>query len=1812
MNYYDLTNPQKSIWSMEQYYKDTNINNICGLLTINKKVDFDILNKSINIFVQNNKSFGINFKEENGKLYQFFVNQEEIDYEIVKLRDYLDAKNLAKEVSKYVFNIYDKKLYKFIIYELENGHGGFITLTHHIISDAATIALMGTEVIDIYKKLLKNENIDAKDYSYEEYIQSEKEYLNSSKFETDKKYWNELYSTVPEVASVPSTSFNNSMVLTGKSKRKEFIIEEELLNKIADFCKENKVSNFNFFMSIYAIYLSRVSNLKDFVIGTPILNRTNFVEKHTTGMFINTAPLRICLDDNLDFKSFVKKICQSSFDLLRHQKYPYELLLKNLRNKESGLPALFDVILSYQITKANDGNSEVPYEVEWVPTSTISNGIDIHLHDNNNNNTLNVAYDYQTQKYKEEDIDNMHNRVLHIIKQVLENTDILEQDIEIVTHEEKNQILYEFNNTRTIYPKHKTIIQLFEEQVEKNPDNIAVVFDDKKLTYKELNEKANSLALYLQNKDVSLGNVVCMLFDKSLEMVVSILATLKLGACYLPIDIGYPEDRIDYIIKDSNAKIVLTTKTVFLNLSSDINCLCVDLDNINIYNTARTFASINNTSCEDIAYIMYTSGSTGRPKGVMVKNINVVRLVKNTNFINFSQSERILQTGSIVFDACTFEIWGALLNGFELYIIKKEELLDSSLLCDYLLKNKISILWLTSPLFNKLCEDNPNIFSSIKYLLTGGDILSPKHINLARAKNPNLTIINGYGPTENTTFSTCFTINNTFKNTIPIGSPIANSTAYIVSTNGSLLPVGISGELWVGGDGVSAGYLNNPELTNEKFIENPFGDGIIYKTGDLAKWLPDGNIEFIGRIDNQVKIRGFRVELSEINNILSHFPNIRECATIVSETQGKKSISSYFVANNNVAISKEEIKSYLKESLPSYMIPTYFCQLDKLPLNINGKIDKSKLPEPSIDAKEDIVKPKNQIEKDLLSIFKTVLNLESISTTDSFFELGGDSLLAINLTFQIHEKLNTKINIQTLFENPSIAQLATLISDETGNLDVDDKISKCETKEFYNISSAQRRIYYSCKMAGEESTLYNMPGIITFDKKPDLENLNECFKILIQRHSSLRTYFEVNGEEVYQKIEPHFDFKIEKLLTEGQSTDEIIKSFVKPFDLSKLPLFRIAFTKNEDKYLLLFDMHHIICDGSSLALFANELSALYNGKTLDKLDFDYIDYAEWEFNNIKNNSLKESKEFWLNEFKNAIPVLDFPTDFVRPSVQSFDGAKIYKTISEKLVSSLKSLSKELNVSIFMLLLSSYYVLLSKYSNAKDVVVGTPVIGRDRKEFSDIMGMFVNTLPLKTHIDDNMSFKDFLDTVKSTCTKAISNETYPFDELVKDLDITRDISRSSLFDTMFIYQNNGMPSVTFDNIKTDIIMPETNISKFDLSLEVIPKDNSEFSLNFEYCTNLFKKETVERLSSHFINILNFIVNNYEAKIKDIEMLSSEEKNKILCEFNNTKMYYPQDKTISELFEEQVEKTPNNIAVVFEDKSLTYKELNEKANALALYLRNNKIGRNDIVSIMVNRSLELLVAILAVLKSGACYIPIDPNYPKDRTEYMLENSHCKLLLTSSSLYASIDFDKKIVVDFSDNYFTNNISNLPNINLPEDTSYIIYTSGSTGKPKGVVLKQKSLTNLAYFLNDYVCFLKDNKYIAMASVTTASFDIFIFETLIALQRGLKVVIANEEEQRLPSRLNTFIKNNDIKAIQMTPSRMRIFIDNFTDCPNLSNLDYVVLAGEPLPNNLLKDLLNLGIKKVYNGYGPSETTVFSSFTDVTDYEVVNIRKTSC
>lgn len=1790
--YYDLTAPQQAIWLTEQYYQNTNVNNVCGTFYSSEKLDFNVLKKSLNIFLKNNDSFKIKLIQKKNDIKQYFCEMQDIDFGIINIRNREEQTALEEKIASEVFSMLDSFLFKIVLFRYPDGHGGFVINSHHIISDSWTNGIVANEVALIYAKL-KNQETYSKDasLSYKTYLQSEADYKQSEKFQKDKAYWEEVFTTVPEVASIPSIKENTKDKNSLEANRVLLSLDSSVLNTLQEYCKRNKVSLYNFFMMVFSLYLGRVSSLDEFVIGTPILNRTNFKEKQTTGMFINTLPLKINLFHEKTFLENLRTLAVRSMALLRHQKYSFQYIIEDLRKRDANLPKLYNVVYSYQITKMNENMNALQHSTSWTFNKTVADDLDIHMFEWNEDNAIQIAYDYKINKYDEQDIRDIHARILHVINQVLENESILLKEIEIVTPEEKHQILYDFNNTAVDYPKDKTIVDLFEEQVEKTPDNIAVVFEDQKLTYRELNEKANALANILLSKGVHVGDVIGVCLQKHPEFIVAVFGILKCGAIYMPIYTGYPVDRISYMLSNSDTKFVITNN----EFSSLIDgSLVINIDMVSTF--SKSLSEQVQIVPANVAYIIYTSGSTGKPKGVKITHRNLINFVNA--FVHYyhgiDSKDSFLSSTNIAFDVSIWEIFMPLLNGAKLYFNSTDTIQDISVFCDNIMKYNINALYIPPNILDNVVSLlSNNHYTKIAKLLVGVEPISNTTLNKYIELNPDVIIVNGYGPTETTICATAFVYKKDISTThaVSIGKPLYNNHVYILSQR-SLCPVNVPGELYVAGAGVGDGYLNNEAKTSMSFNKDIFFNDLkMYATGDVAFWDTHGNLNFVGRRDNQIKLHGYRIELNEIDAAIMQHPLISKSLSVIKNNR----IISYYISDEEILTT--DIKTFLRSSLPFYMLPSHCIRLESFPLTINGKVDRQNLPEPHLALSNNYIAPQTSIQKEICMFLEDLLNFSKISITDDFFEIGVDSLIAIQLSIMILKSYNVNISIKDIFKYSNIERLSAYIS-TLAQRGQSNTIQKFEKRSTYSLSSAQRRIYYS-SLKDKNSLLYNIAGGIILDGSLDRKKIENCFHTLIKRHSSLRTHFEEKENNVVQVVEENIPFALSFEKINSNDINAVYHRFVKPFDLSKAPLFRVELVELENKKdLLLLDMHHIISDGTSLNILIKELCDLYNNQELSSKEIDYKDFAVWEQNQLQSEEMKKAKEYWGNQFQDDIPLLNMPTSYPRPTIQSFEGSNYFASLDFSTCERIAKVSKKLNVTPYMLLLSVYYILLSKYTSQDDIVVGTPIVGRELPELSNLLGMFVNSLPMRNKINHTLSFSAFCKNIKSNCMSAFAHQTYPFDVLVNDLNIKRNTSRNPLFDTMFIYQNEGYPSIDFKDIEAEYYIPNNPISKFDLSLEIVPI-NGEFRLRFEYCTNLFSEEFIQRFSTHYINILDAILNDTTIKIADIDMLSAEEKQHILYNFNNTTMEYPHDNNIVQVFEEQVKNTPNNTALILNKQRLTYQTLNNKANQLANYLLANSIGNTSIVGVMLPKSFELIATMLAVLKLNATYILIDSSLPKDRINYMLQNAGVSLLITNSS-QPDIDFENTL--DLEDYEQICNVYDNSNLNIPferDHTVTILYTSGSTGTPKGVPLHNQGIMNILLAHKLHMSTDKCKNFLSFSSV---SFDMFQVEVLVPLLSGAQIVIANEEEQRNPLLLAELIKQYQIHFVLSTPSKISLVFEQAHT--TLSSLKVIQLGGEKLSSNIVHLIRTLSDASIYNAYGPSEITAFCSCKEITGSDI--------
>lgn len=1775
-----LTNAQKSIWVTEQYYKGSSVNSICGYAMIEEKVDFKKLEKAIQIVCKKHDNFWLHLKIENGEAKQTLAEKQDVKLITIEVEDLKEMEKEAKKIVKTPFKIENSELFQIYIFKFKNGQGAFMPNVHHLISDGWTFALISNEVIKAYSALIENKEVETKAiYSYLDYIKSEQEYMQSEKYQKDKSYWEEKFATIPEVATIPGSKANGDLN-NPEGNRLKYKLDELQVSKIKQYCKENKISIYNFLMAIYAIYIGEISNLDEFVIGTPILNRTNFKEKSAMGMFINMAPLKINLSQEIDFKTFVKNIAIDSMGMLKHQKYSYQCLLENLREKNKTMPNLYNILLSYQITNAHQSDEIVKYKTDWIFNGYCAENMDIQISDFNDTGSLDISYDYKTNIYEDEDIEKLHKRILYIINQVIEKENIELKDVEIVIPEEKEKLLTDFNKTELKYNPNIPIIKYFEEQAQKTPNNTAIVFENKKMTYKELNEKANSLAHELRKNGVTNNTIVGIMQERSFEMMIAILAVLKAGGGYIPIATDYPADRIQYMLEDSNASILLAETN---EIKTDKKVLSIKLDNKLYESNKENLENISKP--EDLSYLIYTSGSTGTPKGVMLKQKNLTNfyhaMLQNIEYLTAKEPIKIISITTLSFDIFIFETLMSLTRGLTLYMTNENEQKVTEQLENRIKENGIQAIQ-TTPSIMKFHLDNikdKENLKSLKYIMLAGEPLPKTLVDNIKQLIPGVKVYNGYGPSETTIFSTTRDVTNLKE--VTIGRPIANTQIYILNKNKKILPQGCIGEMYIAGDGVGKGYMNKKEQTESSFTKNPFlENSIMYKSGDLGSFDKNGEITCYGRVDNQIKIRGLRVELPEIEKQMLSINNIQNVVVVKKEINGRAVLCAYLTESGSVDIN--DIKELLQNKLPQYMVPQYFVKLDKMPYTPNGKIDKKLLPMPDLQEKaKEKVEIRNEIDKELVQIIQKMMHIENINLSDTLLDLGGDSLTAITLVTKISSKFNVQIDIKNIMSNKTIQEISDIIIENQSREYAEIKIEKAAKQETYPLSSAQKRIYYNSQMIGEENLVYNTTGGIIVNEILEQEKVEKAFNKIIERHSSLRTSFILKDTEVFQKICENVQINIPVYHNTEKEVQEVINNFARPFKLDEDVLLRVELHYIDNKKtLLLVDSHHIIMDGTALNNLIKEFEELYNGDDLKELPLQYIDYAVWENKFNESEEIKQYEEYWVNKFKEAeLSQLNLPYDYKTSANRSYKGSKISNIIDEKQFRKIEEYAKKLGVSPYVLFISAFFILLYKYTGQEEITLGSPIANRDINETEKMIGMFVNNIVVKANIKSKETFKEFLEGIKEQVLDDISNQPYPFDMLVKKLGIKADNSRNPLFDVMFTYQSQEENVVKLHEKEFGIVEINHNVSKFNLSLEIKPKSHT---INIEYCTDLFKKHTIERIFEHYMNVLDRVVTDNDVKIADISIISEEEKNKILYEFNDTKMEYPREKSVIELFEEQVKTKPNNIAVVFENEKITYKELDNKSNQLAKHFIGNNITKNDIVSIKLNRSIDFVITILAVLKSGAAYMLIDPALPEERINYMIENAESNLLVTTSELCINKNIKTLKLDEFKyDSNYNNKLTNIDRT----DKLCVLYTSGSTGKPKGVLLNKKGFTNLMYaFKND----MKTSEYRNILGIATVSFDMFAVELYTALTFGNTLILANEEQQKNILEMSKLIKENNVEFLVTTPSRIELLL--MDECENpLKGVKCMQLGGEKVTSTLLNKLKQVTKSKIYNGYGPTE-----------------------
>jgi tyrocidine synthetase-3 len=1698
-----------------------------------------------------------------------------------------------------------------VIRESEKRHILVVDM-HHIISDGFSMNI----IVDEFSTLYAGGKLPALRVRYRDYVLWQGSREQQAAVKRQEAFWVREFSGETPVLDLPF-DFPRPPVQSFEGDTVVFRLGREETLALNRWAKDRDATLFMVLLAVYNILLSKLSGQEDIIVGTPIVGRRHADFQQVIGMFVNTLVLRNFPGLGKTFDRFLQEIKERTLEAFENQEYQFEDLVEKVDvRRDAARNPLFDVMFSFQNLAEQTGNRP---ETDTGGDENRISKFDLTLNAVEAGERLHFGFEYAVKLFKKETIERFADYFKRIVFSIVQHPGRKIAEIGIISKEEKRRILEEFNNTAASYPKEKTLVRVFEEQVKKTPDNAAVTIPAASITYGQLDRMSDQLAHLLRAKGVQPDTIAALMVERSVEMMVGIFGILKAGGAYLPIEPNYPAERINYILSDSNTALLLTTREVSEGLTSGKEMIYLeDYKEKEGIHHSSFFAHHS----ENLAYVIYTSGSTGKPKGTMIQHYSVInRLNWMQRYYPLDERDVILQKTTYVFDVSVWELFWWSFNGASVSLLGPGEEKDPAAIVKAVEESKVTTMHFVPSMLTAFLDyveeaGESKRLTSLRQVFASGEALGVEQVerfNKLLSKN-GTRLINLYGPTEATvdvSYFNCPTEGVVEK--VPIGKPIDNTQLYVLGEAGQFQPVGIAGELCIAGDQLARGYLNRPELTTEKFclrrpgalfkktapgprknfLFEPYS--LIYKTGDLARWLDDGNIEFLGRIDYQVKIRGFRVELGEIEAQLRKEKEIKEVVVIDrTDNTGSKYLCAYIVPAAEIHLPV--LRDRLSSCLPEYMVPAHFMALDKIPLTPNGKLDRKALPVPEIIAETAYTAPRDDVEKTLQNIWAEVLNVENeqLGIDANFFRVGGHSLKATTLVSRIHKELDVKVPLAEIFKKSTIRSFAQYIKEAAENKYA--SITPAEPRAYYPLSSAQKRLYI-LQQIEKESIGYNMPQVIRLSLDIDGQKIAHILETLIQRHESLRTSFEMQDGKPVQKVHATVPFELVIYKTGEEQAGKIIAGFIIPFDLAAAPLLRVGMIKTgEMEHIFMMDMHHIITDGVSQEIFIREFMALYSGEELPPLRLQYKDYSEWQNSAEFKAMIKQQEAYWLKEYPGEIPLLDLPADFARPVVQSFDGRFEHFSLESRETAKLKQLARQLDGTLYMVLLALFNVFLSKLGRNEDVIVGTPVAARRHADLEQVLGMFVNTLALRNFPTGEKTFKAFVAEVKERALQVFENQEYQFEELVEKVVYRRDTSRNPLFDVFFVLQTQA--ETTREGLESRLAEEvENRISKFDLTLNAV-EAGERLHLGFEYVSKLFKKETIERFINYFKRILSFVIDHPEKKIADIAIISGEEKKRILEEFNNTDAPYPGEKTLSRVFEEQAAQTPDSIALVG-PASITYKQLNLMADQLAGLLRSKGVGPDTIAALMVERSVEMMEGIFGILKAGGAYLPIDPNYPKERINYILSDSSAALLLTTREVSEGLTSDKEMIYleDYKEKEGIHHSSFITHHS--ENLAYVIYTSGSTGKPKGTMIRHYSVINRLNWMQRY--YPLDERDVILQK-TTYTFDVSVWELFWWSFNGASLRLLGPGEEKDPGAIVEAVEESKVTTMHFVPSMLTAFLDyveNTNESERLASLRQVFASGEALGVSQVErfnKLLSKNGTRLINLYGPTEATVDVSY----------------
>nr|WP_205301665.1 non-ribosomal peptide synthetase [Pseudomonas aeruginosa] len=1832
-----LSYAQERQWFLWQLEPESAAYHIPSVLRLRGRLDLDALQRSFDSLVARHETLRTRFRLDGDEARQEIAASMALPLDIVALGP-LEEGALARQVETTIARPFDLErgpLLRVSLLRLAEDDHVLVLVQHHIVSDGWSMQVMVEELVQLYAAYSRGLEValPALPIQYADYALWQRSWMEAGEKERQLAYWTGLLGGEQPVLELP---FDRPRPVRQSHRGAQFILELDidLSQALRRVAQQEGATAFALLLASFQALLYRYSGQADIRVGVPIANRNRVETERLIGFFVNTQVLKADLDGRMGFDELLAQARQRALEAQAHQDLPFEQLVEALQPERSlSHNPLFQVLFNYQSEARGNGQAFRfdELQMESVQFDSRTAQFDLTLDLTDEEQRFCAVFDYATDLFDASTVERLAGHWRNLLRGIVANPRQRLGELPLLDAPERRQTLSEWNPAQREYAVQGTLQQRFEEQARQRPQAVALILDEQRLSYGELNARANRLAHCLIARGVGADVPVGLALERSLDMLVGLLAILKAGGAYLPLDPAAPEERLAHILDDSGVRLLLTQGHLLERLPRQAGVEVLAIDGLVLDGYAES-DPLPTLSADNLAYVIYTSGSTGKPKGTLLTHRNALRLFSATEaWFGFDERDVWTLFHSYAFDFSVWEIFGALLYGGCLVIVPQWVSRSPEDFYRLLCREGVTVLNQTPSAFKQLmamaCSaDMATQQPALRYVIFGGEALDLQSLRpwFQRFGDRQPQLVNMYGITETTVHVTYRPVSEADLEgglVSPIGGTIPDLSWYILDRDLNPVPRGAVGELYIGRAGLARGYLRRPGLSATRFVPNPFPGGAgerLYRTGDLARFQADGNIEYIGRIDHQVKVRGFRIELGEIEAALAGLAGVRDAVVLAHDGVGGTQLVGYVVADSaeDAERLRESLRESLKRHLPDYMVPAHLMLLERMPLTVNGKLDRQALPQPDASLSQQAYRaPGSELEQRIAAIWAEILGVERVGLDDNFFELGGHSLLATRVISRVRQEQQLDASLKALFERPVLKAFAQGLERTT---DAVSTIPLADRQQPLALSFAQERQWFLWQLE-PESAAYHIPSALRLRGRLDVDALQRSFDSLVARHETLRTRFRLEGGRSYQQVQPAVSVSIEREPFGEEGLIERIQAIVvQPFDLERGPLLRVNLLQlAEDDHVLVLVQHHIVSDGWSMQVMVEELVQLYAAYSqgldvvLPALPIQYADYALWQRSWMEAGEKERQLAYWTGLLGGEQPVLELPFDRPRPARQSHRGAQLGFELPRELVEAVRALAQREGASSFMLLLASFQALLYRYSGQADIRVGVPIANRNRVETERLIGFFVNTQVLKADLDGRMGFDELLAQARQRALEAQAHQDLPFEQLVEALQPERNASHNPLFQVLFNHQSeirSVTPEVQLEDLRLEGLAWDGQTAQFDLTLDIQEDENGIWA-SFDYATDLFDASTVERLAGHWRNLLRGIVANPRQRLGELPLLDAPERRQTLSEWNPAQREYAVQGTLQQRFEEQARQRPQAVALILDEQRLSYGELNARANRLAHCLIARGVGADVPVGLALERSLDMLVGLLAILKAGGAYLPLDPAAPEERLAHILDDSGVRLLLTQGHLLERLPRQTGVEVLAIDGLVLDGYAESdPLTTLSADNlAYVIYTSGSTGKPKGTLLTHRNALRLFSATEAWFGFDERDVWTLFHSY---AFDFSVWEIFGALLYGGRLVIVPQWVSRSPEDFYRLLCREGVTVLNQTPSAFKQLMavacsaDMATQQPALR---YVIFGGEALDLQSLRPWFQrFGDRQpqLVNMYGITETTVHVTYRPVSEADL--------